>query len=70
MNGKTRFTQQGFIAPGDTYHLHGRLHHFVGTLRDGDVLLYVSWRYNRYSQQRVYVTQPRWAFEIDMQYAV
>ena len=57
------------LTPGAVFYLHRQKCHFVGTLKDGDITLYVYWRYNRYSQRRVYVTQPRWAMELDLEYA-
>lgn len=68
MKGK-RYTL-ATIRPGDTFHLHRDKCHFVGTLKDGPVTLYVYWRWNRWSRQRVYVTRPAGAFEIDLAYAV
>ena len=68
MKGK-RYTL-ATIQPGDTFHLFRDKCHFVGTLKDGQETLYTYWRWNRYSRLRVYVTQPAWAFEIDLAYAV
>lgn len=50
---------------GDLFRLHGRLCHFVGTLMDGDEVLYTYWYWNRYSRQRIYRTLPGWSLDID-----
>ena len=57
------------LSSGAVFYLHRQKCHFVGTLQDGDETLFVYWRYNRYSRRRVYVTQPRWAMEIDLGFA-
>ena len=68
MKGK-RYTL-ATIKPGVTVHLFRDKCHCVGTLKGGQETLYTYWRWNRYRRQRVYVTQPAWAFELDLAYAV
>jgi hypothetical protein len=58
------------IKTGDVfYDASSRKCHFVGTLKDGDDTLFVYWRYNKYSQRRVYCTEPAWEFEITLHYS-
>ena len=43
--------------------MYGRLMHYVGTIKDGDTDLTIVWRWNRYSQCRVYEVSKTDIFE-------
>lgn len=57
------------IRAGDTFKLFGKKCHFVGTIQDGEEIIYVYWEWNKYKHRRIYTAIPKWAFEIDLEYS-